>query len=80
MDHCITAGSPAYLKRVEMVIDFEDRACPCCRNALHRIGEDVNERLDIVHRADADPGAGRTPSPSTPGASGSWCRLPRRRG
>jgi len=22
--------------------------CPCCRGKLHRIGEDVSERLDIV--------------------------------
>ena len=31
-----------------MVVDIEDHACPCCRNDLHRIGEDVSERLDIV--------------------------------
>jgi transposase len=31
-----------------MVVDIDDHACPCCRNALHRIGEDVSERLDIV--------------------------------
>ena len=23
-------------------------ACPCCAGTLHRIGEDVSERLDIV--------------------------------
>jgi transposase len=39
---------PAHLPRVEMVVDIEDHACPCCHNALHRIGEDVSERLDIV--------------------------------
>ncbi|MEJ2373928.1 MAG: IS66 family transposase [Pseudolabrys sp.] len=39
---------PAHLPRVEMMVDIEDHACPCCRNALHRIGEDVSERLDIV--------------------------------
>ena len=31
-----------------MVVDIEDHTCPCCRNGLHRIGEDVSERLDIV--------------------------------
>ena len=31
-----------------MVVDIEDHACPCCRGSLHRIGEDVSERLDIV--------------------------------
>src|SRR5664279_4924572 len=45
----INRGSlPAHLPRIEMVVDIDDHACPCCRNALHRIGEDVSERLDIV--------------------------------
>src|ERR1700720_3220778 len=39
---------PAHLPRIEMVVDIDDHACPCCRNALHRIGEDVSERLHIV--------------------------------
>ncbi|QND69232.1 IS66 family transposase (plasmid) [Mesorhizobium loti] len=39
---------PPHLPRTEMVVDIEDHACPCCRNGLHRIGEDVSERLDIV--------------------------------
>src|ERR1700704_5827864 len=39
---------PAYLPRVEMVVDIDDHACPCCGNALHQIGEDTGERLDIV--------------------------------
>lgn len=39
---------PAHLPRVEMVVDIEDHACPGCRNGLHRIGEDVSARLDIV--------------------------------
>lgn len=39
---------PAHLPRVEQVIDVEDKTCPCCRGALHRIGEDVAERLDMV--------------------------------
>lgn len=30
-----------------MIVDIEDHACPRCRNGLHRIGEDVGERLDI---------------------------------
>ena len=25
---------PAHLPRIEMVVDIEDHACPCCRNAL----------------------------------------------
>jgi transposase len=39
---------PAHLPRIEMVVDIEDHACPCCGKALHRIGEDTGERLDIV--------------------------------
>jgi hypothetical protein len=39
---------PAHLPRIEMVVDIDEHACPCCRNALHRIGEDVSERLDII--------------------------------
>ncbi len=39
---------PAHLERVEQIVDLEDKACPCCGGALHRIGEDVAERLDVV--------------------------------
>ena len=39
---------PAHLPRVEQIIDIQDKTCPCCRGALHAIGEDVSERLDIV--------------------------------
>ena len=39
---------PAHLERIEQVVDVEDKACPCCGGALHRIGEDVAERLDVV--------------------------------
>lgn len=39
---------PAHLERIEQVVDIEDKACPCCGDALHQIGEDVAERLDVV--------------------------------
>ena len=39
---------PAHLPRVEEVVDIADKTCPACAGALHRIGEDVAERLDIV--------------------------------
>ena len=39
---------PAHLERIEQVVDVEDKACPCCGGALHQIGEDVSERLDVV--------------------------------
>jgi len=39
---------PPHLPRVEMVIDVEDKRCPCCGGAMHVIGEDVAEMLDVV--------------------------------
>ncbi len=39
---------PAHLPRIEIVVDIDDHACPCCSNDLHRIGEDVSEKLDLV--------------------------------
>ena len=39
---------PAHLPRIEVVVDVADRTCPCCAGALHRIGEDVAERLDVI--------------------------------
>jgi transposase len=45
----VNRGSlPSHLPRLEMVVDIDDHTCPCCGNALHRIGEDTGERLDIV--------------------------------
>ena len=39
---------PAHLPRIETVVDIESDICPCCSGKLHRIGEDVAERLDMV--------------------------------
>ena len=39
---------PAHLERIEQTVDIEDKDCPCCGGALHQIGEDVAERLDVV--------------------------------
>ena len=39
---------PAHLPRLETLVDIQDHDCPQCRNELHRIGEDVSERLDVV--------------------------------
>jgi transposase len=39
---------PAHLPRIETVIEVADKTCPCCHAAMHQIGEDVAERLDIV--------------------------------
>ena len=39
---------PDHLPRVETILDIEDKACPCCAGALHVIGEDRAERLDVI--------------------------------
>ncbi|HYM02569.1 MAG TPA: IS66 family transposase [Stellaceae bacterium] len=39
---------PAHLPRIEVMVDIDDHTCPGCRGTLHRIGEDVSERLDII--------------------------------
>jgi transposase len=39
---------PAHLPRVEVLVDLEHKSCPCCGGALHAIGEDTSEMLDIV--------------------------------
>ena len=39
---------PAHLPRVEVVVAPADTACPCCRAAMHRIGEERSERLDMI--------------------------------
>jgi transposase len=39
---------PAHLPRYEVVIDIEDRDCPCCGKTLMPIGEIRTEQLDVV--------------------------------
>jgi transposase len=39
---------PPHLPRVEIVVDVEDKRCPCCGGPMHVIGEDVAEMLDVV--------------------------------
>ena len=39
---------PRHLPRVDVVIEPAISCCSCCQGALHRIGEDVSEMLDIV--------------------------------
>src|SRR3954454_24325385 len=39
---------PAHLPRVEVLVDVGDKSCPCCGGALHVIGEDTSEMLDIA--------------------------------
>jgi transposase len=37
-----------HLPHEEVVIEPDDKACPCCGGALHVIGEDTSKRLDKV--------------------------------
>ena len=39
---------PEHLPQVEIVVEPEDTACPCCGGAMHVIGEDRSQRLDVV--------------------------------
>src|SRR3954464_10548152 len=39
---------PKHLPRCEEVIEPETLVCPCCSGALHRIGEETREALDVV--------------------------------
>ena len=39
---------PAHLPRYEVIIDIESKECPCCGAALHVIGDDRTEMLDLV--------------------------------
>ena len=39
---------PAHLPRIEVTLDPEDTACPCCRGAMVVIGHDSSERLDVI--------------------------------
>ena len=42
------APLPAHLPRIEQVLKPDSTACPCCNGAMHRIGEDRSERLDVI--------------------------------
>src|SRR3954469_11751298 len=39
---------PAHLPRVEVLVDLEDKSCPCCGGAMHVIGEDTGGMLAVV--------------------------------
>jgi len=39
---------PGHLPRIEVVIEPDDTACPCCGGAMHVIGEDRSQRLDVI--------------------------------
>jgi transposase len=39
---------PKHLPREEVVIEPLSTTCPCCQGAMHPIGEDIAERLDVI--------------------------------
>jgi transposase len=39
---------PEHLPRVEVVVEPEDTACPCCGGVMQVIGEDRSQRLDMI--------------------------------
>ena len=39
---------PAHLPRVHVTIAPQDTNCPCCKGAMHVMGEETAERLDVV--------------------------------
>jgi transposase len=39
---------PKHLPREEIVIEPASTVCPCCEGPMHRIGDDVAERLDLI--------------------------------
>src|SRR3954452_989623 len=38
---------PAHLPRVEVLVDVEDKGCPCCGGAMHGIGEHASAMQDL---------------------------------
>jgi transposase len=43
-----SAPLPAHLPRIEQLLEPKSTVCPCCKGAMHRIGEDRSERLDVI--------------------------------
>ncbi len=41
-------SKPAPKKRVEHDLDEAEKVCACCQNALHRMGKEMSEQLDII--------------------------------
>ena len=70
---------PEHLPRIEVVIEPDDTACPCCGGAMHVIGEDRSQRLDVIP-AQYRVIVTRRPKYACRAARRRWCRRRRRRG
>jgi transposase len=44
----VRGSLPEHLPRIEVVIEPEDTACPCCGGTMQVIGEDRSQRLDMI--------------------------------
>src|SRR3984893_11936085 len=58
---------PVHLPRIEVTLEPEDTACPCCRAPMTVIGEDTSERLDVI------PAAVRVIRPNRPSSACRAC-------
>jgi hypothetical protein len=69
---------PAHLPRYEVVIDIDNKQCPCCGGTLHVIGDDRSEMLDLVPaQLRAERTVGQSPIPrSRPASSMASSRSP----
>ena len=67
-----------HLPHEEVVIEPENKNCPCCGGALHVIGEDTSRRLDKVP-AKIRLIVTRRPKYACGRARMVWCKRPRRR-
>src|SRR5258708_8537851 len=39
---------PVHLPRIEVVVDIDDKTCPCCRGELHPIAQAKSERPHLL--------------------------------
>src|SRR4051794_17756016 len=70
---------PTHLPRAEVLVDVEDKSCPCCGGALHVIGEDTSEMLGIVPAQLRGKGI-RRPRYACPACEGAGGQAPRAAG
>jgi transposase len=70
---------PRHLPRIETLVDVTSKICPACSGQLHRIGEDVAERLDIIP-AQFRVLVVRRPKYACRTCEDVWCRRRHRRG
>jgi hypothetical protein len=68
----------SHLPRKEIVIEPESTACPCCGGAMHLMGEDRSERLDVTPPSSKSSSRAGRNMPAGPAKTRS-CKLRRQR-